>query len=148
MVFDIISDVTFRHKWIAGLTASGENNGLITRNGSTHRCVMGNEIDPFFTSHTFDINRDKITWIETDPNQKMDIVITLVKIGNKLTRVTYNAFIKAHFFRKFMYKWKESKPLASWISGNLENLNQMCKELQEDGNQHEEGIMLEPSGAS
>jgi hypothetical protein len=106
---------------------------------------MGNEVDPFFTSHTFDINRDKITWIETDPNQKMDIVITLTKIGEKLTRVTYNAFIKANFFRKLMYKWREEKPLAGWISSNLENLNALCIKMQEEGQQHEERIMLEPA---
>ncbi len=145
MVFDMISDVTFRDKWIDGVTDTAELNGKITRNGSTHRCVMGNEVDPFFTSHTFDISRDKITWMDSDPNQKMDLVITLVKIGNKLTRVTYNAFIKAHFFRKFMFKWKESKPLANWLSGNLNNLNQICKEVQEDGKDHEERIMLEPA---
>jgi len=145
MVFDIITDVSFRDKWINGVTDTADLNSKIARNGTTHRCVMGAEVDPFFTSHTFDISQSKITWIDTNPDARMDLVITLIKIGNKLTRVTYNAFIKAHFFRKFMFKWKESKPLESWISGNLDNLDQLCKEMQKDGKQHEERIMLNPA---
>jgi len=40
--------------------------------------------------------------------------------------INWTVYVKAHFFKKLMFKRKESKPLDHWISGNLDNLNQMC----------------------
>ena len=52
-----------------------------------HRCIMnGDESDPFITSHSFKISKDLITWTDTNHTGKSNMVITLRRIGNRLTR--------------------------------------------------------------
>jgi hypothetical protein len=143
MVFDVVSDVSFRHKWIAGLTASGETNGKITKTGSTHRCVMsGGEDDPFFVSHKFDISKDVITWVESDHRAKWDVVLKLQRIGNKLTRVQYTFFIKPDLITRLKFRFKTKKMLAGWVAGNLGNLDAYCKQLTLEGKDHDAQITL------
>ncbi|MDX1479435.1 MAG: DUF2652 domain-containing protein, partial [Saprospiraceae bacterium] len=53
VVFDVVSDVSFRHHWIPGIKDSDKLTGKIVREGSTHRClVTDTEKDPFFYSHS------------------------------------------------------------------------------------------------
>ncbi len=143
LVFDVASDVSFRHHWVSGLTGSGELNGKVTKHGSTHRCIMsGTDKDPFIISHKFNINRDVITWIETDKAAKWDIVIKLERISDGLTRIYYTFFIKPNFFYRLMFNLRAKKMLTGWLTGNFQNLDICCRELVSEGRTHSSHIEI------
>jgi hypothetical protein len=144
MVFDVVSDVSFRDAWIGGLSASGELNGKITKNGSTHRCVMsGTDNDPFFISHRFKMAQEVITWVETDHKAKWNVVIKLERIGKQLTRVYYTFFVKSDLISRMKFKYKVKKPMAAWVSGNFKTLNEYCSGLLQEGKQHPAHVTLD-----
>lgn len=144
MVFDVVSDVSFRDKWIGGLSASGELNGNITKNGSTHRCVMsGTDNDPFFISHRFKMAKEVITWVETDHNAKWNVVIKLERIGKQLTRIYYTFFIKSDLLSRLKFKYKVKKPMTAWVTGNFKSLNVYCQELLKEDQQHPVHITID-----
>ena len=137
MVFDVASDVSFRHKWIAGLKASGDQNGKITKTGSTHRCVMtGTDQDPYFVSHKFDVNQDTVTWVESDHNAKWDVVIKLERIGKQLTRIYYIFFTKGDLITRLKWRYKTKKMMDGWVRGNFVALDAYCQELLAENQQH------------
>lgn len=142
-VFDVLSDVSFRHEWISGLNGSGDLNSKITKNGSTHRCVMsGTDQDPFFVSHKFNIAKDVITWIETEHKSKWNIVIKLERIGKQLTRVYYTFFIKPNLLSRLRFKYKTEKMMAAWVSGNFKSLDAYCRKMLEEGKQHPARVVV------
>lgn len=134
-VFNLVSDVTNRHLWIAGVKSSGEHNGKITKNGSTHRCIMSDtpEKDPYFVSHHFDVLKDVITWVESDHNAKWNVVIKLERIGKQLTRIYYTFFIPSNFIYRMKFNFKNKKMLDGWVSGNFKNLDALCRKLMSEG---------------
>ncbi len=143
MVFDVISDLSYRDKWIAGLTGSDGLNGKITKTGSTHTCVMsGTPDDPSFVSHKFDISNDVVTWVESDHRAKWDVVIRLQRIGRQLTRAQYTFFIRPNLIQRLLFKYKTKKMLGGWVAGNLITLDAYCKQLIEDGKEHPNQITL------
>lgn len=145
-VFNILSDVSRRHEWIPGLTDSGELLGQITRNGSTHRCVMGNgEDDPFFITHSFKKQGNLITFIDTEPQMEMDCVYTLQRIGKKVTRVQRHDYIPKRFFGVLRYKLFKRKPLLQWVEASWENFKAYCVRLETAGEHHPAQILLEPA---
>jgi hypothetical protein len=143
LVFDVVSDVTFRHHWVAGLTASGENNGKITKHGSSHRCVMqGTEKDPFMISHTFKAQQDQITWVETDHKAKWDIIIRLQRLEDALTQISYTFMIRPGLIGPLMFRLMAKKMLRNWLSANFKALDNLCTTLASTGQRHVEHIEL------
>ncbi len=143
MVFDVVSDLSFRHKWIAGLKASSDLNGKITKAGSSHTCVMsGTPKDPSFVSHKFDVSKDVVTWVESDHRAKWDVVLRLQRIGKQLTRVHYTFFVKPNLIQRLMFKYKTKNMLAGWVAGNLKTLDAYCRALVQEGKEHPNQITL------
>lgn len=143
LVFDVVSDVTFRHHWVSGLTASGENNGKITKHGSTHRCVMqGTDKDPFMISHTFSAQEDLIIWVETDHKAKWDIIIRLKRVGDALTQISYTFMIRPGIIGQLQFSLLAKRMLNNWLSGNFKTLDKHCSALAISGQQHLEHIEL------
>jgi len=146
LVFDVVSDTHSKHLWLLHVKDSDKTNGMIARNGSTHRCIMNDdENDPFFTSHGFKINRDLITWIDTNHTWKFDLVFTIRRIGNSLTRVNLAVFQRQNPIRKIRFNLFKKKGFVQFYSGSLKKLNEYCQDLEKEGREHSSGILLEPA---
>jgi hypothetical protein len=146
LVFDIVSDINAKHLWMLHVKASDKTNGKIAKNGSTHRCIMnGDENDPFFTSHSFKITRDLITWTDTNHTWKSNLVITLRRIGNRLTRINLTVLQRQNPIKKILYNLFKKKGFVQFYSGSLKKLNEYCLDLEKDGQGHSSGILLEPA---
>lgn len=144
LVFDVVSDVAYRHHWIPGVKGSDQLKSKITQDGSTHRCIMeANDKNPFFISHSFDVDPDKITWIETEPRFKMNQIFTLQRIGPELTRVSQTTFIKANAFMKMIFDLFMKKKRVKEGRESMDRLSAICVELHGSGSQHANRIMLE-----
>jgi len=145
-VFDVVSDTHAKHLWVLHVTGSDKTNSKITKNSSTHRCIMnGDENDPFFTSRGFKITKDLITWIDTNHTGKFDLVITLQRIGNRLTRINLTVMHKQNLIKKVLYNLFKRKGFVQFFSGSLEKLSKYCQELEREGRGHSSGILLEPA---
>ncbi len=146
LVFDVVSDAHAKQLWVLHVKASDKTNGNITKNGSTHRCIMnGDENDPFLTSHSFEITKDLITWVDTNHTGKSDLVITLQRIGNSLTRINLTVMQKQNLVKKILYDLFQKKGFVQFYGGSLEKLNKYCTGLEKKGQKHSSGILLEPA---
>ena len=146
LTFDVVSDAHAKHLWILHVTGSDKTNSKITRNGSTHRCIMnGDETDPFLTSRGFKITKDYITWIDTNHAEESDLVITLRRIGNRLTRINLTVMQRQNLFKKILYNLFKKKGFVQFFSGSLKKLNEYCQRLEKEGKRHSSGILLEPA---
>jgi len=146
LVFDIVSDTHAKHLWILNVTGSDKTNGKIIKNGSTHRCIMnGDENDPFLTSHSFKITKDLITWIDTNQAEKSNLVITLQRIGNSVTKINLTVLQSQNPIQKIIYNLFKKKGVIQFFSGSLIKLNEYCQGLEKDGREHSPGILLEPA---
>jgi len=143
LVFDVVSDLAFRDKWIDGLKGSDKLNGIITRNGSTHRCVInGNNSDPYFYTHDFEKENDLIRFTESDHKKGISNVYNLQAIGGEITRMTIYTFMKPNALKKWVYV-KFFKPKFTKINiKNYQNLNSYCNELMSKHKVHESQIIL------
>ncbi len=146
LVFDVVSDTHAKHLWVLHVKGSDKTNGKITKNGSTHRCVMnGDENDPFLTSRSFEISKDLITWTDTNHAAKSDLLITLRRIGNLLTRVNLTVLQKQNPIKKIFYSLFKKKGFVQFYDGSLKKLNEYCQNLEKKGRKHSSGILLEPA---
>ena len=146
LVFDVISDAHSKHLWVPGVKASDKTNGQITKNGSTHRCIMnGDESDPFLTSHSFEINPDLITWTDTNHTANINFAFALQRVGNRLTRVHLTGLKKQNAFQKLYQKYFKKIGFDQLFSAAFVNLNEYCMELLKEGRKHSAGILLKPA---
>ncbi|MBO3699096.1 DUF2652 domain-containing protein [Roseivirga sp. E12] len=146
VVFDVISDTHSKHLWLLDVKASDRTNGNITKNGSTHRCVMnGDESDPFLTSHSFEINKDLITWTDTNHTANFNLVISLQRIGNRLTRTNLTVLQKQNPIKRILYNMFKKDRFAQFYGGSLKKLDEYCLGLEKKGEKHSSGILLEPA---
>ncbi len=149
LVFDIVSDINAKHLWVLHVKESDKTNGIITKNGSTHRCIMnGDENDPFITSHNFKISRDLITWTDTNHTGNSNLVITLRRIGNSLTRINLTVLQRQTPFYKIYYNLFKKKGFVQFYGGSLEKLKEYCQTLEKEGRGHSSGILLEPASGT
>ncbi|WP_242155908.1 DUF2652 domain-containing protein [Aestuariivivens sediminis] len=145
LVFDVVSDVNAKHLWVHNVKGSDQTNGDIVKNGSTHRCIMNDdESDPFFTSHSFNITKDFITWIDTNHTDNANMVVTLRRIGNRLTRTNLTILKKLNPIKKLLFNVFMKKGFVQFYNTSLVKLDNYCQDLQKKGQQHSSGILLEP----
>lgn len=143
VVFSVLTDLPFRAQWIPFLKDINQLNSKITQNGSAHNCVLtGAESDPYFINHNFDIKKDVITFVETEPKYKLNIFYTLRRIGKGLTRLERVHYSKNGIFKKLMYFLRTGKKNANWVNGALDNLKEYCEDLVQNGKTHQSEIVL------
>lgn len=145
LVFDVVSDVSFRHEWLVGIKDSTELNSNITQIGSTHRCLInGTSKDPFSVSHSFNINKDFITWTESDPGNKSNSIMSLKRLGDDKTQFTQIIQLNSNLFIRIISVF--IKPgFRRRMEASLKNLNAYCEGLFRDGKSHRSQVLIEAS---
>ncbi len=145
LVFDVLSDVSFRHEWQIGLRDSDMLNHKITQNGSIHRCVIkGNASDPIFVSHGFDKKGDTITFSDTNHKVGVGNVFSLQKVNEDQTRIQVHTFLKRNFLKQAVFKLIFKRKFLKDAVESWKNLEQYCQQLLSQGESHPSQIILEP----
>lgn len=146
LAFDVLSDLSIRHEWIEGIRDSDMLNSKITRNGSTHRCVIKrDESDPFMVTHNFQTGKDYIAFTDTNHKKGIDTVFTLRRIGPSVTRLEVYYFMKRNVVFELIIKLFMQKKMKTVLENSCDRLNQLCKELVAEGRQHPAKIILHPA---
>lgn len=142
-VFSVLTDLNFRGEWIPFLKGIDDVNHKIPQQGSSHRCVIdGGDGDLFFVSHNFDIKKDLITFMETEPHHKVNVLYTLRRIGHNLTRLERINYSKNGLLNKIKYMMKAKKGMVAWVNGALDNFKVYCEKLAKEGQPHTSEIVL------
>jgi len=143
MVFDVLSDLSFRHEWMVGLKGSDRLNHAITQAGSTHRCIINeNERDPFFVSHSFELDPDKVTFVESDRREGLSMVYVLQRVSRELTRVELHILMKPHWLKVLVIDLFFKKKLYRINEQSIANFSAYCKKLVDQQSEHPRRIVL------
>ncbi|MBX2877506.1 MAG: DUF2652 domain-containing protein [Saprospiraceae bacterium] len=146
LVFDVLSDMSFRHEWLTHVKDGDQLNHQISQNGSSHRCVIkGDKSDPTMVAHGFDFSQNKVTFVESNHRDKAASVWVLQSIGKGLTRLEYTMYCRPNFFKKALFNLMMKKKYDKINDANLELLNDYCKGLVEQGRSHSHRIVLPQS---
>jgi hypothetical protein len=148
LVFNILSDVSIRHKWTDGLKDSIDLNTNITQNGSEHRCLInGNDKDPFLVSHSFNIEKDFITWTESDQSNEANVIYSLKRIDDSKTLssqlIQKHTSILERFILPFVIQSFRKKLIIS-----QQNLKGLCEDMFQEGRDHSSQVLIQSHSAS
>ncbi|NND33134.1 MAG: DUF2652 domain-containing protein [Saprospiraceae bacterium] len=143
MVFDVLSDLSFRHRWQLPLVGSDKLNSKITKNGSTHRCVIkGDDSDPLIVSHDFKKKGNVITFTDTSQRSGFVSVFTLRELGPQLTRAHVSTFARGNVIKLLIYHLFMKKKSIELMDKSWKNLNDYCRKLMSEGRDHDSQIVL------
>ncbi|MCO6493502.1 MAG: DUF2652 domain-containing protein [Phaeodactylibacter sp.] len=141
MVFNVVSDLPWRSKWIPGaLPEVVDMNHDLTQIGQTHRCLANG---PVIVAHDFQNSKDTITFTETDTKKAYCVVYTLKKMDEGRTHFSAASFMKRHFFAQLLFRLFAKKKLLKVYAQAWENLNNYCQGLVEQGKEHPYWVVLE-----
>ncbi|MFK7846516.1 MAG: DUF2652 domain-containing protein [Rhodothermales bacterium] len=144
LVFDVVSDLSFRHHWQDGLSGSDDLNHKIAQSGSTHRCVIkGDASDPFFVSHGFEKKGDTITFSDTNHKSGVGSVFSLQKLENDQTKVQVHTFMKRNPLKQLMFNLLLKKKFLRIGQASWQNLDAYCSGLVARGEDHSSQIVLQ-----
>ena len=129
-MFNVLSDYSIRHIWAVGLKGSDQLNSKISKNGSTHRCVINNnKNDPFFTAHDFNATKDYVVFTETDSKKGISVVYSLTRLGDNLTEMKSSTFLKSGIIKKTIFSVFLKKKFLKDAENSAKNLEHHCKEI-------------------
>ncbi len=143
MVFNVLSDVSFRQEWEAHVNVSDRPTAKISQEGIAHRCIVaGDPKVKKIVTHDFKRVNDVIHFTDTNHKEGYCIVFTLRKIGPNLTRVSANFLMKPNWFKKKIFDLMIKKKLLKTLERNWTSLDSYCKKLVMEGKNHRSQIIL------
>jgi hypothetical protein len=143
LVFDVISDLDYRHHWFVGIKGSDKLNHKITQGGSTHRCIVKQkESDPFFVVHDFNVKNDLVTFVETNHKDGYSSIYYIRRLGKGLTKVEVKFITKPNPIKRIMFNLLMRKRVQKAIKEQFVNLNNYCKQLVAEHRGHQSHIEL------
>lgn len=143
LVFNVLSDYSIRHLWSVGIKGSDQLNGKISKNGSTHRCLINdNASDPFFVAHNFNATKDYIVFTETDYDKKVSVVFTLKKLSTNTTLLKTHTFLDVGILKLTLFSLLLKKKFMKNAKESYANLDRYCKILTESGKLPQAQIVL------
>ena len=143
LVFNVVSDLSFRPEWQKGLKAVDQLNAPIVQNGSSHRCIVnGDKNDPFFVSHDFKRNGNMITFFETDQNQGIMSAFTFTATSPERTHLKIEIKMKQNLIKKMLFNLILKRKIARDGVTSMENLKAYCEGLVKKNEEHKESIVL------
>lgn len=143
LVFNVVSDISFRQNWQVYVDTSDELSGKISQQGIKHRCIVTGEKNPHrVVSHSYTRENDVIHFTDTNIKAGACCVYTLRKIGPGLTRITADNFMKPNRLKLLLFNLMMKKKLEALFEASWQNLDVYCKQLQNEGKDHTAQIVL------
>ena len=143
LVFNVLSDYSIRHLWSVGIKGSDQLNGKISRNGSTHRCLINdNKNDPFFVAHDFNATKDYVVFTETDKDKGVSVVISLKRLEGNLTQMKTSTFLEGGIIKRIFFSIFFKNKFSKNGTESAINLEKYCKTLLEKNEAPKSQIVL------
>lgn len=143
LVFNVLSDYSIRHLWSVGIKDSDQLNSKISRNGSTHRCLINNNSsDPFFVAHNFNATKDYIVFTETDHKKGISVVFSLKSLGPDATKIESHTYLEIGFLKLLLFKLIFKNKFVKNTEESFTNLDRYCKILVKSNKNPQSQIVL------
>ena len=143
ITFNVISDYYFRANFFVWQLNNDKQNHKIFQNGSVHKCIVKkNGNGPTFVAHDYSFGPNKITFVESDHNDGVSLVWTLLAIGNGTTRIQMTIIVKPNFLKILMFNLFMKKKTAKDMNESWQILNKYCKKLILEKKQHPNEVIL------
>jgi hypothetical protein len=134
LVFNVVSDLPWRSKWIPGLLPEIEEiNSQITQAGQTHRCLANG---PIIVGHDYSKNVNSISFTETDQKKTQSTVYILTKLSEQSTKVEIVGFMPRNQVKELILKLFFKKKILKIFDQSFTNLNEYCKGLVQRNEEH------------
>jgi len=141
MVFDVVSDVMWRPKWIAGSTPETTDvNTYVPQAGQTHRCIKNGAV---LVAHDYEVEKDAIHFTETDQVKSYCCVYTLTRLENGKSHLKNEFFMPKSFIKEFMFSIMLKKKYQGMCELSWSNLNAYCKDLVSKHQTHPYKVILD-----
>lgn len=139
MVFDVVADLPWRAKWIVGAMPEVQNlNHNIFQEGATHRCLADG---PVVVTHDFDLQKNIISFSETNLEKTFGMVYTLWREGENLTRMSADGYMKKNVLKRLFFHLFLKKKFQRVYAQTWQNLQQYCQGLLNEGKKHHNLIL-------
>jgi hypothetical protein len=140
LVFDVLTDVTWRGKWIPGTLPETTNvNSYFSQTGQSHRCMANG---PVMYQHDFHQEKDKVFLTETADSKTHSCVYTITRLDDNRTMLKNEFFMSKNFFKQLMFRLLMKKKFEKVCIASWDNLNAYCKSLVEKKQKHPYTIVL------
>lgn len=144
LAFNVFSDYSIRHYWSDKMKDSDHLNSKITRNGSTHRCLINdNSYDPFFAAHDFDISENRIVFTETDKKNGVSVIHELEKVNESTTLIKTHTLLKKNVLIELFFKLFLKKRFLKSTDILRSRLEAYCQDLLKDNKRANSEILTE-----
>ncbi len=148
-VFNVLTDLSFRHEWLKGVVDSKQLNHGIVQGGSTHLCVIkADGSDPFWVSHDFENSTNQIRFTETEQKFGVSNVFELTSEGPTTTRLELQTFLKGGRLKRLFFNLFLKSRFTKRNDASYARLRDYAEELVHEGREHPVQIVLEASSAT
>ena len=127
-VFDVLSDLPARLKWMEGAQKVEMFNHNFNRLGTKHRCIVDKNSPVMVTSNNTQ-SADTITFTETDSKKTMCSVYTLKELNKGQTHMRVDGFLKNAIVLKILFTLLLKKKVSNLFQSSSKNLKHYCEEL-------------------
>jgi hypothetical protein len=122
-VFGAIFDLPQRIKWMDGVKGiEMVTNDHIHREGTKHRCIIGDKNNPVMVTESVTLGTDKIVLVEMDEKGTGGCRYTLQKISDKRTNLSIEMLVINNFIVKLMFNLTMKGKFRKSLGQSLENL--------------------------
>ncbi len=141
LVFNVISDVAWRSKWIPGtMEVVTDINSQLVQKGQTHKCITNG---PVMVGHDYHKENEVITFSETDSKKSYSVTYTLKALSDHQTQITATLFLPKNALKELMFRWMMKKKIIHGFESSWINLKKYCEGLYQRGEQHPYSILFE-----
>jgi Protein of unknown function (DUF2652) len=128
LVFELVSDLPTRLKWMQGAKKVELVNHQLNRLGTKHRCIVDKN-SPVMVTTRSNRSDDTITLTETDENRKMCTVYTLRRQHKSQTRVRVDGFVRDSLILRILFTLLLKKKISNLFRVSSNNLKRYCEEI-------------------
>ena len=126
-VFEVVTDLTKRHEWMAGVKSVELRNPGLNRIGTQHRCVI-DPTSPVMVTSAIAHEQNSITFTETDDKKMSCAVYTFHREGGTQTRVRIDGLIRNALLPRILFALVLKKKLATLFGKSLDKLSHYCEQ--------------------
>lgn len=126
-VFDVLSDLHARLKWMEGAQKVEMYSNDLNRIGTKHRCIVDKSSPVMVTSQS-KRSAGTITFSETDVKKTMCSVYTLKLISETQTQLRVDGFLKNTLGLKILFALLLKKKVSNLFRVSSKNLKHYCED--------------------
>ena len=144
-VFNVLTDLSFRHEWLEGLVGSDELNHGIVQGGSTHLCVIkADGSDPFWVSHDFETGTSQVRFTETEQKLGVSNLYVLRSEGPTETQIELYTFLQGGRLKRLLFNLFLKSRFTKTNDASYVRLREYSEGLVREGREHPVQIVLHP----